>query len=110
MKHSQCLFFALDRWAELGGYLVLGKSTHWLLPHVLHMTNDKTLTHFVPPGDLAAPWYSLFGFYGAVRHGDDVRRAPISKAGVLLGILALLALGGWWAVKRTLADMCRPIP
>ena len=108
--HSQCLYFALDRWAEEGGYLMLGKSTHWLIPHVLHLSNEKRLTHFIPPADLDAPWHSLFGFYGSVIVDDQTRREPMTKTGILLGTVILLTLGGWWAVKRTVAEWVRPIP
>lgn len=102
VTHSQCLYVALDKWHKEGGYLVLGKSTHWLLPHVLHMSNDKVLTHFVPPKSLKAPWYALFGFDGSVVVDDPVPRAPMSKLGMLVGSIALLTLGCVWAVRRTL--------
>jgi len=96
----QCLFYALDEWHEKGGYLMLGKSVHWGIPHVMHsMVPPEELTHYVPPGDLKHPWYSLFGFHGTVKVRDTDYRGPMSLTGVLLGAALLLILSGAWVVR-----------
>lgn len=111
-RHSQCLWYALGQWHAHGGYLVLGKSKHWLIPHVLHMSSadGHHLTHFVPPGPLSAPWYSLFGFAGSIVTDDPVARAPMSKTGMLLGTLILFVFGGVWAVTDTLQRITKKGP
>ena len=101
-----CLEFSLDQWHRHGGYLVLRKSSHWLIPHVLHMSDKHKLTHYVPPADLPTPLHSLFGFRGHVLIDDGYPADPISKVGIFFGTLALLVLGGVWALKRVV----RPIP
>lgn len=104
---TQCLYEALDRWHEEGGYLVFRKSTYWGIPHVLHVHGPlPEVTHYVPPDDLRRPWYSLFGFPGAVKIGDDAPAAPIDKAGVVIGAALLLVLGCVWAVNRTWRRIC----
>jgi len=74
----QCLYYALDKWNETGGYIVFRKSTHWCMPHVLHL-NDKTnrLTHYVPPEDLK---YQL--------HATTLCGRCIESANRLLGLPA----------------------
>ena len=101
-----CLEYSLDQWHAKGGYLVLRKSSHWMIPHVLHMSDEHVLTHFTPPSDLPSPLYSLFGFRGHVLVDDGNEAEPMTKPGIFLGTVALLVLGGVWAVKRVL----RPIP
>lgn len=110
MNYSSCLWYALDRWAHDGGGILYVRSSHWCMPHVLHRANDGTITHFAPPHDLAASWHSLFGFYGEVLDIDTIKRAPIKPLCMFFGSIALVVLGGWWAVKRTLAGWVRPIP
>jgi hypothetical protein len=97
---SNCLWYALDKWHDEGGGLILAKSVHWLIPHVLHETIYGELSHFVPPGDLKEPWYSLFGFEGVVMYvdKDKLNRNPMSKLGMFLGTCILFTLGGAWAV------------
>lgn len=97
---TQCLFHALDRWAEEGGYLVLRRSVHWPVPHVLHVSERSGLTHYAPPDKLRRPWHSVFGFRGAVVFGDSDPAPPMSRTGVVLGALILLVLGSWWAIRR----------
>lgn len=100
--HSQCLEYALDKWTTEGGYLMFGKSSHWCLPHVLHLDSTKTqITHFVPDANLDMPWYSLFGFVGRIRLDDPVIRQPIHPLGILVGCIVLFVLGGVWMFKRT---------
>ena len=107
---SQCLFYALDRWFAEGGGIVFVKSTHWFIPHVQHLSRRGVLTHFVPPGDLRAAWHCLFGFYGTVETGDRDDRLPMSKIGMLFGILLMLI--GWtvWVTVRAGQKLTRPIP
>lgn len=103
--YSQCLFYALDRWSEEGGELVLVKSTHWAMPHCQHRSREGKLTHFVPPHDLSANWHCLFGFYGDVVVGDEAPRLPMHKGGMFLGTLTLLLFGAMWAAIRTVQKL-----
>lgn len=98
-RPAQCLEYGLKHWHQQGGYLVLRKSEHWSIPHVMHLAHDGTLTHFVPHADLEAPWYSVFGFEGIVRTGDTAPAPSMPMRGMLMGSLILLVLGGWWVAK-----------
>ena len=71
------------------------------IPHVLHETVDGKLTHFVPPGNLKEPWYSLFGFEGVVMTVDksQLDRGPMSKRCMFFGTIILFVFGGTWAIK-----------
>jgi len=110
VSHSTCLWYALDRWHEDGGYLLLGKSQHWCIPHVLHLSRDQALTHFVPMSDLPQPWYSLLGFDGRVLVGDTSERGPMSQRGMFFGSLILMIFGAAWSVHRAVSRILRPIP
>lgn len=99
--HSQCLEYALDKWNTEGGYILFGKSSHWCMPHALHLDNTKTkLTHFAPDENLDMPWQSILGFVGKIRVDDPVIREPMHPICMLFGTLALLILGGVWAIKK----------
>lgn len=100
-KHANCLWYALDKWHAEGGYMVLGRSKHWLIPHVLHLSIHHELTHFSPVTDLRMPWLSLFGFDGSVIAGDTQRRGPMSKHGMFVGSLVLMVFGAVWAAQNT---------
>lgn len=97
----QCLYYALDKWNETGGYILFRKSTHWCIPHVLHL-NPKTneITHYIPPENLKYPWYSMFGFEGYIKKGDLEPTPPIHPLCIGIGSVALLVLGFVWMVKR----------
>jgi hypothetical protein len=99
-QKSQCAIWALDRIRNVGGYLVICKSTHWFFPHILHFTYQDGLTHFVPFTDLKQPWYSLFGFEGAVLYTDESDRAPLGTIGIILGSSVLVGISLIWAVRR----------
>ena len=107
---SQCLFYALDKVHETGGYVGFGMSTHWQLQHTGHYDNLKhEFTAFVPPADLPQPWHAALGFLGSVKVGDNEYRKPMSKKVMWRGIMAL-ALGFWvWRIKRYF-DEHWPIP
>ena len=98
----QCLYYALDKLNEEGGYLVFRKSTHWCIPHVLHM-DEKTriITHYVPPEDLKYPWQSMFGFDGYIKVDDNEPCAPMHHLCMLAGSCALMVFGAVWLFKRT---------
>lgn len=101
MSKSQCLDYALTKWNEEGGYLVLCKSSHWCMPHVLHMDNDKRfMTHYVPNSELNLPWHSMLGFDGSIITNDTLERKPINAICILMGSVVLLILGSIWAIKR----------
>ena len=95
-----CLSYALDKWHEEGGYIVLRKSSHWGMPHVLHEAQDGTITHYVPPRALEKPVQALWGFAGEVRVGDGAVRGPMPLLGIVVGawLLAIGAMG--WAIGR----------
>ena len=106
--YSNCLFYALDRVAHEGGSIVFVASRHWCMMHAQHRANDGTITHFLPPTDLNASWHSLFGYYGEVSDVHELDRAPAKPLCLFFGSVALVTLGGWWALKR--AFTVRPIP
>ena len=98
----QCLYYALDKLNECGGYLVFRKSTHWCMPHVLHLDNRTgKLTHYVPPDDLKYPWYSMFGFEGYIKEGDPEECAPMPAICMLAGTFALGFFGAIWLLMRS---------
>ena len=98
----QCLYYALDKWNESGGYLVFRKSTHWCMPHVLHFDpKTKLLTHYVPPDKLKYPWYSMFGFEGYIKIDDGEECRPMEPICMLFGTVALALFGGLWLLNRT---------
>ena len=98
-----CLAHALNAWHEHGGTLRIVRSAHWGMPHVLHESQDGTITHYVPPRDLDKPLQSLWGFDGEVRTGDDAIRGPMPLLGIVVGawLLALGATG--WAINRLIS-------
>ena len=105
--YSQCLYYALDKWHEEGGYVLLARSAHWCIPHVLHMSNKGEITHFVPPANLKEPWHSLFGFEGIIRRDDAQYRAPMGKICMFIGTMILLVLGCNWVINRFLWSKTR---
>lgn len=98
---ANCLTFALDRWHRTGGYLVIRKSDHWAMPHVLHQDTDG-LHHFVPPCDLDKPAQALLGFEGVERTADASPAAPIPMRGIVAGGWVLALTVTWWALRRYL--------
>lgn len=101
MSKMQCLYYALDKWNEKGGYLVFRKSTHWCVPHVLHLDeNTNELTHYVPPENLKYPWYSMFGFEGYIKSGDSEPCAPVPPICMGFGTIALFIFGIFWYLNR----------
>jgi len=99
----QCLYYALDKWQETGGYLLFRKSVHWCMPHVLHLDNvTNQITHYVPPDNLKYPWYSMFGFEGYIKQGDTEVCNRMNPICMFLGTLVLLVLGCKWYFSRLL--------
>jgi len=97
----QCLYYALDKWNEEGGYLLFRKSTHWCMPHVLHQDERTSkLTHYVPPSELRYPWYSMFGFEGYIKEYDAEPCEHVSPLCMFFGMLALLVFGLIWYIMR----------
>ena len=99
---SQCLWYALDKWNKEGGYIMFRKSDHWCMPHVLHLSKDNVLTHYVPPDKLKYPWHSIFGFKGHVKTEDTSIAENISPICMFFGTLALFLFGGIWLIHRTI--------
>lgn len=98
---SQCLYYALDRWQEIGGYILFRKSVHWCMPHVLHLnTNTNKITHYVPPSNLKYPWYSMLGFEGYVKEGDSEVCNKMDTLCMIFGTIALVVFGSIWYFSR----------
>lgn len=95
----QCLWYALDKWKAEGGYLMFRRSTHWHIPHVLHLSKEDVLTHYVPPKDLKYPWMAAFGFNGNVIENDPSPAEPMHPLAMFTGSMLLFILGGLWAVR-----------
>ena len=100
MRPRNCLHYALNEWHTDGGALRIVRSRHWGIPHVEHEAHDGTITHYVPPRDLAKPVQSLCGFDGAVRVGDDEARGPMPMRGIIVGSWLLAAGVLLWAVSK----------
>jgi len=99
MHETQCLWYALDKWHTEGGKIQFGKSSHWCMPHTLHLSRDNKLTHYVPFKDLKYPALSLLGFSGHILEEDTTDRAPMPIICMFLGTMTLVVLGGVWAVR-----------
>lgn len=100
-RRSHCLAYALHKWRAEGGYILLRKSVHWSTPHVMHLSADRSvLTHFTPIDPPTHPFRPfLGGFDGEIRFEDTAPAPPMSRVGILLGIVALLILGAIWAFE-----------
>lgn len=102
----QCLDYALDKLHAQGGYIIAGRSVHWPIAHVMHSSvAPAELTHYAPPSELRAPWYSLFGFDGRVQQGDRDIRRPMSRRAIVLSIAVALALAMWWAARSWIKEV-----
>jgi len=108
VRHTQCLFYALDQWHQDGGYLMLRRSAHWCIPHVLHMSADGVLTHFTPDADLVHPVASLFGFDGNVRTQDATAARPMGMLCMGAGTVLLVLLGTVWVARTGVRLLYRP--
>ena len=98
-----CLSYALDKWHEDGGYLVIRTTAHptllWRAGHVAHI-GPEGLTHFCPGSTLGHPVQSLAGFDGVMWDRDLADTPPMPLRGVFLSSL-ILALGATgWAIGR----------
>ena len=107
---SQCLFYALDKVKQEGGYITFGMSEHWDLQHAAHYDNlTETFTGFIPPAKLSHPVKAVTGFWGFIETGDTCYRKPMTPKMMWRGIQALV-IGFWvWRFKRWI-DNFRPIP
>lgn len=103
-----CLTYALDRWHRHGGHLVLRKSDHWSLPHVMQRDADG-LHSYVPPKDLAHPIVALFGFEGEARPYDDSPALPVPLRGIVVGGWVLAFTVTWWAAKTFIRRAIRRV-
>lgn len=107
MTKTQCLWYGLDEWKAKGGYLLFARSKHWCIPHVLHMSQEKLITHYAPETDLKQPWYSLLGFSGKVLIEDKDIRTPMTNACMFIGTCILFISGGIWAINRTFRNLLK---
>lgn len=101
-----CLSHALDRWHEHGGYLLVRRSSHWGMPHVLTVTPEG-LQHFAPGATLGHPAQSLVGFDGVAWDRDLADAPPMPVHGIVLGSLLLFVGACGWAVRRAITRMWR---
>ena len=99
MVPRNCLSFALTRWHEDGGYIVLRKSAARATPHVLHI-GDEGLQHYSPGAPLGHPVHALIGYDGVTWDRDMADAPPVPIRGIVVGawLLALGATG--WALCR----------
>jgi hypothetical protein len=79
--HNNCWSFALDRWARLGGYLLVREADgqrflgFMMVPHVAwvkHLGHDIDLEHFAPIRRKRGwwmPWHVIY-YRGRVSHGE----------------------------------------
>lgn len=61
---SNCLAYALRRWWDEGGYVVLLWSRWTKLPHFVWSANMVTFWQFVPDAPHRHRWYPPLVFYG----------------------------------------------
>lgn len=94
-----CLDYALDQLHAHGGYLVAGRSARWSVAHAMHtLDTPASLTQWATDAPLAQHWHSVFGFDGAVIHGDTDPRGPFSRRAIVLSFAIALALSIRWSV------------
>jgi hypothetical protein len=97
---KNCLSQSLVPWHEQGGYLVLRKSSHWALPHVMHLGAAGRLSSYVPHAPLDHPVHALFGFEGETTEHDTAKARPMPLMGIVVGTW-LMAIGATaWAIDR----------
>jgi len=101
-----CLAHALNAWHEDGGYIVLRKSSHWGMPHVMHI-GDEGLQHYSPGATLGHPFHALIGFDGVVWDRDMADAPPVPIRGIVVGALILAVGVIGWAVGRLIKQMMR---
>lgn len=100
MIPKNCLSQSLVPWHEQGGYLVMRKSSHWGLPHVMHLGSGGTLSSYAPPAPLDHPMRALLGFEGATSTTDAEQANPMPLRGIVIGSW-LMAIGATaWAIER----------
>jgi len=85
MKTGNCLLYALRQWWRHGGYLIVRRSRHLWLPHVLWAPpgglDAATVRHFVPDRPALDPWriWRALWFRGRVRESDKSERRTVSE-------------------------------
>lgn len=101
-----CLTHSLDKWHEEGGFLLIRKSVHWDVAHVMHLDSEwEKLSNFGPPGKLPAAWYSVFGFEGRELRHDPDPAERISVGGVVMSAMLFAFSAMAWAVKTKLREL-----
>lgn len=74
MPHSNCLFWALRKYAREGGYLGMRRSHHWRwIPHFIWSKDLKEWHGFVPLSPKNGPIAKLFcwWFRGEVKKEEQ---------------------------------------
>ena len=70
-SESNCLFFALTRFKERGGYLIMRKSHHGWFPHFLWSEDLETFEQYVPYFPSEHLKFPPLWFAGFIRTGQD---------------------------------------
>ena len=94
-----CLSYALSKWHEDGGYLVLRKSAARAWPHALHI-GDEGLQHYSPGAPLGHPVRALIGYDGVTWDREMADAPPVPIRGIVLGTLILAVGVIGWGFKR----------
>lgn len=101
-----CLIHALNKWREEGGFLLIRKSVHWGIPHVMHLDAEwEKLSNYAPPEKLPAPWHSVFGFEGIELNHDSDPAEKMSVGGIVTGAMLLLISAVIWALRTKLEEL-----
>lgn len=97
-----CLTEALGRWHTDGGYLVVRRSAHWGMPHVLTVTKEGLL-HYEPGATLATPVQALVGFDGVTWDRELADAPPVPLRGIVIGSWVMAVTATLWAVGRVVS-------
>lgn len=97
-----CLTYTLALWHTQGGYVLLRKSAHWAVPHVMHLGINGQITNYRPVQQLDQPISSLMGFDGQVSHDDTTPAVPMGLGGMVAGAWLGALMTTWWAIKKSI--------
>ena len=70
-RKSNCLFFAIGRWWNRGGYLVIRKSRFGYWPHFLWSPDLQVFESYSPIVGGYSRWFPPLLFCGYIEHDDD---------------------------------------
>jgi hypothetical protein len=67
-RKSNCLFFAVGRWWNCGGYIIIRKSKLGWFPHFLWSPDLQLFESYSPIGGGVARWLPPILFRGYIKH------------------------------------------